>query len=155
MDSPTLAPTEKDLFDLATVMAQDEVQFYVTHPKTKKPTTWCWTFYGPGHPNTVAVANRVIREALETQAAKEQARVNGRKWKEEAEEIETLRQRNIASIVARTKEFSPVKIGPETITFSPETASKLLLDRNMGWLLDQVTEWLASIENFIQPSPKS
>ena len=28
-------------FDLASVVAQDEVQFYVTHPKTKKPTTWC------------------------------------------------------------------------------------------------------------------
>jgi hypothetical protein len=57
--------------------------------------------------------------------------------------------------LCKLKGCSPVKIGPETITFSPETASKLLLDRNMGWLLDQVTEWLASIENFIQPSPKS
>lgn len=144
-----------DLFDLATVMAQDEVQFYVLHPKTKKPTTWCWTFYGPGHPNTIAVANRVIREALDTQAAKEQARVNGRKWKEEAEEIEALRQKNVASIVARTKTFTPVKLGDETISFSPEAAQKLLLDRSMGWLLDQVTEWLGSIENFIQTSAKS
>lgn len=144
-----------DLFDLATVMAQDEVQFYVLHPKTKKPTTWCWTFYGPGHPNTIAVANRVIREALDTQAAKEQARVNGRKWKEEAEEIEALRQKNVASIVARTKTFTPVKLGDETISFSPEAAQKLLLDRSMGWLLDQITEWLGSIENFIQTSAKS
>lgn len=144
-----------DLFDLATVMAQDEVQFYVLHPKTKKPTTWCWTFYGPGHPNTVAVANRVIREALDTQAAKEQARVNGRKWKEEAEEIEALRQKNVASIVARTKSFTPVKLGEETISFSPDAAQKLLLDRSMGWLLDQVTDWLSSIENFIQTSAKS
>ena len=142
-------------FDLASVVAQDEVQFYVTHPKTKKPTTWCWTFYGPGHPNTIAVANSTLREVLDIQAAKEQARVNGKKWKEEVEDIEALRLKNIGRIVARTKEFSPVKLGKETITFSPEAAKKLLLDRNMMWLLEDILEFLSATENFIPPSPRS
>ena len=142
-------------FDLASVVAQDEVQFYVTHPKTKKPTTWCWTFYGPGHPNTIAVANSTLREVLDIQAAKEQARVNGKKWKEEVEDIEALRRKNIRKIVARTKTFSPVKLGAETITFTQMAAEKLLLDRNMMWLLEDILEFLSATENFIQPSPRS
>lgn len=146
---------DKDEFDLASVVAQDEVQFYVTHPKTKKPTTWCWTFYGPGHPNTIAVANSTLREVLDLQAAKEQARVNGKKWKEEVEDIEALRLKNIRRIVARTKTFTPVKLGAETITFTQMAAEKLLLDRNMMWLLEDILEFLSATENFIQPSPRS
>lgn len=142
-------------FDLASVVAQDEVQYYVIHPKTKKPTSWCWTFYGPGHPNTIAVANTTLREVLDVQAAKEQARVNGKKWKEEVEDIETLRRKNIGRIVARTKTFTPVKLGAETITFTQMAAEKLLLDRNMMWLLEDILEFLSATENFIQPSPRS
>lgn len=142
-------------FDLASVVAQDEMQYYVVHPKTKKTTTWCWTFYGPGHPNTIAVADATLRELLDVQRAKEQARVNGKKWKEDVEDIEAVRLKNIRKIVARTKEFSPVKLGSETITFSVAAAEKLLLDRNMMWLLEDIIEFLSSTENFIKPSPRS
>lgn len=138
--------------DLDQVAAQDEAEFVVRHPKTGQPTTWVWTFFGPAHPKTIEVANRAMRQLLDENAAKEQARVNGKKWKEEAKDLEKLRADNIANIVARTKTFTPVKLGGERIDFSPEAATKILRDRKNDWLLGDIGEFLRETENFIQPS---
>ncbi|SHJ70025.1 hypothetical protein SAMN05444159_1263 [Bradyrhizobium lablabi] len=147
-------PTDTD-FDLGDLDARDEAELAIKHPSTGEITTWVWTFYGPGHPKTIELANRVSRDALRDLAAQKQARVNGKKWKEEEQSIDHLRADNVASIVARTKTFTPVKISGETISFSPEAAIKLLLDRKKGWLFAQVMEFLKEDENFIHPSAKS
>lgn len=142
-------------FDLAALDAKDEADFAVRHPSTDEPTTWVWTFYGPAHPKTVETANRAAREALHKLAAQRQAQVNNKKWKEEEQSPDDLRLQNVESIVARTKTFTPVKINGEIVTFSPETAKSMLLDRKKGWLLNQIVEWLRSEESFIQPSGKT
>src|SRR5262245_17383937 len=46
-------------FDLSAVDAQDEGELVIKHPKTLEPTGWIWTFYGPGHPVTIELANCV------------------------------------------------------------------------------------------------
>lgn len=139
-------------FDLGELDARDEAELAIKHPSTGEPTTWIWTFYGPGHPKTVEVANRVSREALRDLAAQKQARVNGKKWKEDEQSIDQLRESNADNIVARTKTFTPVKLGEETISFSPEAAKALLLDRKKGWLYAQILDFLRDDEGFIQPS---
>ena len=148
----TEAPTDFDINDLD---ARDEVELAIRHPATDEPTTWIWTFYGPGHPKTVEVANRVSREALRDLAAQKQARVNGKKWKEEDQSIDQIRAENVENIVARTKTFTPVKLGGDTISFSPDAAKQLLLDRKKGWLFSQVVDFMRDDTNFIQPSAKS
>lgn len=139
-------------FDLTAFDAADEATLAIKHPTTGEPTKWIWTFYGPGHPATIELANRVSREALRDIAAQKQARVNGKKWKEDEQSIDQLRDENVKNIVARTKSFTPVKMGATTTTFSPETASELLLDRRKSWLLSQIMDFLRDEENFIQPS---
>lgn len=145
---------EKD-FDLGDLDALDEAELAIKHPSTGEVTTWVWTFYGPGHPKTVEIANKVSRDALRDLAAQKQARVNGKKWKEEEQSVDQLRNENVDAIVARTKTFTPVKIGVETIEFSPEAAKKLLLDRKKGWLFAQAMEFLKEDESFIRPSATS
>lgn len=149
MDTP-----KKDI-DLSDLDAQDEAQLAIKHPTTGEPTTWVWSFYGPGHPKTIEIANRVSREALRDLAAQKQARVNGKKWKEEDQSIDQIRAENVENIVARTRTFTPVKIGAETIEFSPAAAKALLLDRKKGWLFSQIVEFLRDDESFIQPSATS
>lgn len=142
-------------FDLASADAQDEATLYIKHPTTEETTTWAWTFYGPGHPKTIEVADRASKAALNDLHDQKQARINNKKYKVREQSLDDLRAENIAAIVARLKTFTPVKMGTETISFSPDAAASLLLDRKKGWLYSQVMEFLAADTNFIQPSAKS
>ena len=142
-------------FDLATMDAQDEGELVIKHPKTLEPTGWTWTFFGPGHAVTTELSNRVAGAALKKAAARRQAQINGKKWKEDEESLEQLRAEQVDGIVTRTKRFSPIKLGDDTIEFSPDAARKLLLDRRKGWLLEQISEYLRDEANFIQPSATS
>src|SRR5215471_14851061 len=114
-------------FDLSTMDAQDEAELIIRHPKTLQPTGWTWTFYEPGHAVTTELSNRVAGAALKKAAARRQAQINGKKWKEDEESLEQLRADQVDGIVTRTKSFSPIKLGDDTITYSPDAARKLLL----------------------------
>jgi hypothetical protein len=142
-------------FDLSAVDAQDEGELVIKHPKTLEPTGWTWTFYGPGHAMTIELSNRVAGAALKKAAARRQAQVNGRKWKEDEESLDQLRAENVDNIVARTKGFTPTRLNGELIEYSPDAAKRLLLDRKKGWLLEQISEYLQDEANFIQPSATS
>ena len=147
--------TEEALFDLATADAQDEGELVIKHPTTEAPTTWVWTFYGPGHPATIAVAEKATKSFLRESKAQQEARINGKKWKAEETSIEEMRDKNIENILARLKGFTPVKFGAEIIEYSPDRARELLLDRKKGWLFAQVINYLQDDANFIQPSVKN
>lgn len=142
-------------FDLAALDSSDEATLAIKHPQTREATTWLWTFYGPGHPKTIEQANRTTREVLREQREKEQARVNGKRWKGEDVSPDELRKKNVSYIVERTKTFTPVKIGAETIEFSVEAAKRLLLDPKKEWLLAQIGEFLRDEESFLPTSATS
>jgi len=142
-------------FDLSAVDARDEGDLVIKHPKTLEPTGWIWTFYGPGHPATIELSNRVAGAALKKAAARRQAQANGKKWKEDEESLEEIRAENVDNILQRTKGFTPIKLDGHMIEFSADAARKLLLDRKKGWLLEQIAEYLRDEANFIQPSATS
>jgi hypothetical protein len=144
-----------DSFDLTTMDAQDEGELVIRHPKTLEPTDWTWTFYGPGHAVTMELSNRVAAAALKKAAARRQAQINGRKWKEDEESLEQLRADQVDGIVTRTKGFTPIKFEGKVIEYSPDAARALLLDRRKGWLLEQISDYLRDEANFIQPSATS
>jgi hypothetical protein len=141
------APTELSLDELDAV---DEA--HMTVVVNGKETTWVWTFAGPGHPQTVDQADRLSRERLHQDRLKEQAQVNGRKWKAPEESVDEVRGRNIAWVVERLIGWSPVKIGGEMVPFSAEAATKLLSDPRKGALLTQAMEFLAAETSFTKPS---
>jgi hypothetical protein len=141
--------------DLSDLDAGDEGELLIRHPKTLEPTGWIWTFYGPGHPVTISLSNRVAGAALKKATARRQAQINGKKWKEDEESLDQLRVENVDNIVTRTKSFTPIKLDGQLIEYSPDAAKQLLLDRKKGWLLEQITEYLRDEANFIQPSATS
>lgn len=148
--------TDATDFDLDAVDALDESNLTIRHPITDAPTNWVWTFYGPGHPKTVELANRVSRDALRDLQEQKQARVNNKKYKAEEQTLDGLRTETVGNIIARTKTFTPVKKADgSSISYSETAARELLLDRRKGWLYKQVTEFLAEDASFIQPSAKS
>lgn len=141
-------------FDVSDLDAGDEAILYIKDSSGKQ-TSWAWTFYGPGHPKTVALATRVSRKFLQEERDKMQAQVNGKKWKAEERSLDDVRNENVANILERLKDFTPVKLNGEVITYSPEAARKLLLDPRKGALFSQVAEFLREEENFMKPSAKS
>ncbi len=154
--NPDISEVEEPLkdFDLSELETGDESTLAIKG-RDGKPTTWVWTFYGPGHPNTVALSNKISKKWLQEARDKEQAQTNNKKWKPEERSLDDIRNENVNSILERTKGFTPVKLNGETIEFSPDAARRLLLDPRKGALFNQISEFLKEEENFMQPSAKS
>lgn len=134
--------------DLAAFDAADEAPMTVT--LNGKLTTWVWTFAGPGHDKTIAQSNRLSRDRLQEDAEKEQARVNGKKWKADPDMPEEVRAKNVAFIVERLLRWSPIKLNGEMVPFSLEAATKVLSDPRKIDLLTQALEFLGENKSFIK-----
>lgn len=150
-----MKPTRSDDIDIGALDALDEGRLVIRHPTTRAPLDWAWTFYGPAHPTTVALADRVSRAAMRKALERRQAMASGLQVKDDETSHDDIHRENVENIVARTKDFSPVKLNGELLEFSKEKAAELLLDRRKGWLIKQVMAYLGSEENFIQPSATS
>ena len=140
-------------FDLGDLETGDEATLAIKG-RDGKPTTWLWTFYGPAHPKTLAAADRVSKKWLREAEAKEQAQVNGKKWKAEERSIDEISSENVRNIVDRLKEFTPVRLNGTLIEFSADAARQILLDPRKAAVLNQVTEFLKEQENFMKPLAK-
>lgn len=147
MDDQPVSVAEFSLDDFASADTADMVVMV-----GGRPTSWIWTFAGPGHPRTIEQSNRQSRQRLQDDRLKQQAVVNGKKWKAPDETVETIRERNIADIVERLLGWSPVKIDGQDVPFSPEKAKELLSDRRRASLLLQAIEFLADDQAFTKRS---
>ena len=84
-----------ETLDISVFDSADTADMTVAHPATSEPTNWVITFAGPGHPKTIDLADRRARQHLREEKAKEQARVNGRKWKGDEKTPAEQRAENI------------------------------------------------------------
>lgn len=141
--------------DIGVLDALDEGTLNVRHPITREPLGWIWSFYGPAHPETIALADRVSRDAMRKALERRQATFSGRQIKDDERSHDDIHRENVESILARTRGFTPIKLNGELIAFSKDAARGLLLDKRKGWLIRQVMEYLSAEENFIQPSAMS
>ncbi len=144
-----IAEEKKPLeIDVADIDAADESDMTVV--VNGKLTTWVWTFAGPGHAKGIAQSNRVSRQRINDDKEKEQARVNGKKWKANEETPDEIRKQNVNYVVERLLRWTPVKLNGEELAFSPENAMKLLLDPRKVSLLMQALEFLNEEKSFIK-----
>lgn len=143
--------TTETVFELDELDAADTAQMTVMR-RDGTPSTWVWTFAGPGHPKTIALSQKVSRDRLRKEQDQEQARVNGRKWKPEDETPDQLMARNADFIVDRLLGWTPVKFGADPFEFTPENARKILLDPQKDIAM-QALEFLADQRSFTKRSP--
>jgi hypothetical protein len=139
-------------FDIDDLDALDTAEMIVL--SNGRPTDWVWTFAGPGHEKSVAASNAVARERLRMDAAQEQARVNGKKWKAEEETPAEALNRNAGYVVDRLIGWTPVKLGGQDYPFTPDNARKILTDPKKGALMLQALEFLAESASFTKRSAK-
>lgn len=138
--------------DISLFAAEDTADWHVPHPVTGGPTTWVWTFAGPGHPQTVEAANKAIARRLREEKLREQAQVNGRKWTAEDRTPETVRAENVRLVTDRLLGWSPIKINGADFPFSLENATTLLSDPKMGRLFNGAIAFLGDDAAFTKRS---
>lgn len=137
-----------DILDLSTFESEDTAEMVVLHPATGQPTTWKITFAGPGHPKTMEQADRLGRRTLEEQRRRDQAMVNGRKWKAESPTLDDQRKESVRLVVERILGWSPVKVSGADYPFTPENAERLLLEPKQAALYRQCFEFLTADDAF-------
>jgi hypothetical protein len=144
------AVAEDDLFDIGELAAADTADMTVIHPKSKLPTTWVWTFAGPGHAQTIAL-NDEIGQADRAEAFQERKAIqSGRdpKARRNAELIEI----NVRRYSGRVLNFTPARLNGEDLRFTPKEAHRILKDPKYGWLWTQVFNFLRDEDVFITSS---
>lgn len=140
-----------ETYDIDELDAADTADMTVL-AKDGSLTAWVWTFAGPGHPVSIAQANRLARERLHEDNQKEAARVNGKKWKAPDESVDQVRAKNINFVVERLVGWTGASRGGQVFAFSPENAREVLTDRRKSGLLTQALEYLGETSSFTQNS---
>ncbi len=140
-------------FDLDQLDAAD--QAFMTVKAGDVVTDWVWTFCGPGHPKAIAQNNRISRDQLNRNRLKEQAQVNGKKWRAPEQSIDEVLASNVNFVMERLLGWSEIKMGGEPYPFSEENARKLLMDPKKGALLQQAIEFVIDENSFMQRSAKN
>ena len=142
-------------FDLSELDAVDQSAMEVCR-RDGSPTGWKWYIAGPGHPQAVALRNRLNKEAIKKEREQEEARVNGRKYKADVDSPDQVFQRRIELLADRVVGWDPIKLHGQDFPFSRESAIALLLDPNRGdTLVTQVAAFLQADDAFMQRSEKS
>lgn len=151
----TKQASEAPSFDLDELAAIDQAELEIKR-RDGTLTGWKWFIAGPGHPQAVALANRLGKEALARSQAQEMARVNGRKWKAEGETADEAVRRTAEALAGRIIGWTPINFSGEPYPFTPENAVKLLMDPARGdTLVSQLGEFIADEKAFMQRSEKA
>lgn len=143
--------------DLSAFQPADVGVLMVLQPGSGQPTGWAITFAGPSHDKTLAWANTNAREELRRQAQLEAQIRNGRKIKPEETDVEQVRRENVARVVARIVDWTPVRLDPagSAVSFTDQAATELFLDPRFGWVYLQALEFLNDERSFTRASAKT
>lgn len=145
---------DNEAVDLTAFLPQDVSVLDILKPGGTEPTGWKITLAGPSHPQTIAWSNELSRKNIERDKKIEISRVNGRKYKGDDQSPEDVRLENVRNVVSRIVSWSPIRIGDETMDFSPDRATELLLRPTMGWAYVQIVEYLGDEKSFTKASAK-
>lgn len=139
-----------DVFSLSDLDAADTADMVVYN--FGQPTTWVWTFAGPGHPKTIKQADRISRQSMVDENAVRQSQINGKKWKAPEVDLEQRRANNVNFIVERIVGWSPVERAPgEPFPFTEENARLVLADRRKD-VFSQALDFLNGESSFMKRS---
>lgn len=145
---------ETDAVDLTAFLPTEASILEMLSPAGAK-TGWKITLNGPSDPKAVAWVNDDARRKLHKAKLIEQAQVNGKKYSAEEKTPDEARAENIAWVISRISDWTPVKIGGEVYAFNDDSAGKLLIKPEMGWALQQIIDALNDERRFTPRSAKA
>lgn len=147
--SDKTAPAAFDLDDLAAI---DQAELNIKR-RDGAPTGWIWTIAGPGHPQTIALADKLTKEGFARSKAQEMARVNGKKWKGDDESADEIVRRTAGTLAGRVLGWTPVTMNEKDYPCTRENIVAILLDPKRGdTLVTQLAEFIADEKSFMKRS---
>ena len=147
--SDKTAPAAFDLDDIAAI---DQAELNIKN-RNGQPTGWIWTIAGPGHPQTIALTDRLTKEGFNRAKAQEMARVNGKKWKGDDESADEVVRRSAEAMAGRILGWSPVTFHGKDYPFTKENAVAIFLDPARGdTLFAQMADFIADERSFMKRS---
>lgn len=138
--------------DLSDFLPVDTKTLDVLRPGGVGSTGWTITFAGPEHPQTVAWSQTSAKKALKRAEAIEQSQINGKRFKVDERSVDEVRRENVAWVVARIVDWTPIRFEGKEIAFSPAAATELLARPAMSWALAQMIDLLSSETSFMKTS---
>lgn len=139
-------------FDLDNLAAIDQAELNIKS-RDGTPTGWIWTIAGPGHPQTIALNDRLTKEGFSRAKAQEMARVNGKKWKGDDDTADQVVRRTAESMAGRILGWSPVTFHGKDYPFTTENAVAIFLDPTRGdTLFAQLAEFIGDEKSFMKRS---
>lgn len=150
--SDPISNADGDDFDISSFKTLATADMVVNHPITGVPTKWVITFAGPGHAQTIALADLQARRSLVEERKRVSAQVNGRKYKPDDVSPDEKRDEIVHDVVERIVTWTPVKLDGEVTEFSKPRAVALLRDPAYGKLFEQIIEFLAAERSFMPRS---
>jgi len=141
-----------EVTDLTADIPLETAELKILRPGTDVPNGWVLTMAGPAHPKTVAFQNERKRARLQRETSIEAAQVNGRKYKPEQKTAAEADAETMRWVVSRIVTWTPVKIGDQTIAFSDEAATELLLRPVMAPYLQQIIDYIEQERAFMPRS---
>jgi hypothetical protein len=147
--SDKTAPAAFDLDDLAAI---DQAELNIKR-RDGAPTGWIWTIAGPGHPQTIALTEKLTKEGFARSKAQEMARVNGKKWKGDDDSADDIVKRTADALAGRVLGWTPVTFHGKDYPCTKENVVAILLDPARGdTLVTQLAEFIADERSFMKRS---
>ncbi|MGE0725100.1 MAG: hypothetical protein AB7O45_12040 [Alphaproteobacteria bacterium] len=115
-------------------------------------TGWRIVLAGPAHPRTLESQDKALRLSLKRDQLREQAQVNGRKYKGEDKDPDDARRENVEWLVSRIVDWSPVHVFDRDWPFTDADAVELLLKPEMGFVRVQLIDRLTEDATFMRRS---
>lgn len=117
-----------------------------------KPTGWWWTLAAASHEKNVAFNEARAARNLERAKVLREAQMNGIRYEAEAITPDASRREDAQWIVARTLDWTPIKIGGQVYTFSDKATEDLLIKPEMLFVMMQVSKALNDDTRFMKRS---
>jgi hypothetical protein len=147
--SEKTAPAAFDLDELAAI---DQAELNIKR-RDGAPTGWVWTIAGPGHPQTIALADKLTKEGFARSKAQEMARVNGKKWKGDDDSADEVVRRTAEALAGRVLGWTEVALDGKPYPCTKDNIVAILLDPARGdTLVTQLSEFISDERSFMKRS---
>lgn len=137
--------------DITGFLPTHDFQLQIIAPNGK-PTGWHWTLAASSHEKNVAFMETRAAKNLERAKTIREAQFNGQRYEAEAKSPEEDRREDVQWIVARTLDFTPIKIGDQEFTFSDKAVENLLIRPELNFAVVQIIKALNDDARFIKRS---
>lgn len=143
-----------ETIDLSEFLPTHELRLQIIAPNGK-PTGWIWTLAAANHPKNIAFNEARAAKNLERAKVLREAQMNGVRYEAETITPEASRREDAQWIVARTLDWTPIKIGDQTYTFSDKATEDLIIKPEMLFVMLQISKALNDDARFMKRSAEA